>query len=78
MAPKESEVVELVHGAWLTVDRGEIYITVQGMKVPVPCVFGPEQEPATLGWLALESASLKVDAAHRSFVPFVRRMIEHG
>ena len=76
--PKRQEVVELVHGTWLTVDQGEVYIAVNGLTTPVPCVFGPEQQPATLGRLVLESLSLKVDEEQRLLVPVVRRWIEHG
>ena len=76
--PKQREVVELVHGSWLTIDQGEIHITVEGLTTPVPCVFGPEQEPPTLGWLVLESLSLKVDEEQRRLVPVMRQWIQHG
>lgn len=76
--PTRSEVVELLHGTWLTIDQGEVHITVEGLSTPVPCVFGPEQEPPTLGWLVLESLSLKVDEEKHQLVPVVRRWVEHG
>lgn len=79
--PRERELVELVHGAWLTIDQGEVAITLEGvdeMRVPALCIFGPQQEPPVLGRLVLDTLSLEVDEEHQRLVPVVRRWIEHG
>jgi len=76
--PRDREVVELVHGTWLTNDMGDVHLSLEGLTAPVPCVFGPEQEPPTLGRLVLESLSLKVDEEQRRLVPVIRRWVQHG
>ena len=70
--------VPVTNGTWLTIDQGEIHVTVDGLTVPVPCVFGPEQQAPTLGRMALDVLSLKVDEEQQRLVPFVHRWIEHG